>query len=364
MRDIIVLMLPTGRTIYLSPSFNRVTGHHIETNLREELEGFFHPDDFVWLKLVFAHNAAGDGQGLKAALTYRLRHADAHYIWLESQTYLVRDENGLPQHIQISARDVTTRGQAKIAVERKTAELRDANAALEIEVRSRQKLERNILLTIEKKPEQVGLQLHDKLGQDLTGIALLTKTLAQRLAGHSPGEADFARQISVLVNRTIGHTRMIAHGLAPYKWGNDGLVGALRQLAGDVDSLDPVKCAACFPQAVVISDQVVVLSLYRIAQEAVNNALKHRKAGKIAAGLTSTGRDIALAVFDNGHGMSQHNGKERAENQQHFHSIRHCGRAIDATLYIGEGKVGGTIPRVTWRNAAFSKLPVTEKESR
>ena len=76
MRDIIVLMRPDGKTIYLSPSFIHVTGHDIEGSLREEVASFFHPDDFVWLQEDFARCAAGNGR--QATLTYRFRHAAGH----------------------------------------------------------------------------------------------------------------------------------------------------------------------------------------------------------------------------------------------------------------------------------------------
>ena len=363
MRDIIVLMQPDGKTIYLSPSFTTVTGHDIESSLREGAAGFFHPDDFVWLQQDFANCVAGNADVQRATLTYRFRHADGHYIWLEGQLHLVRDAEGAPQHIQISARDVTARRHAEIAVERTTQELKNANLALEMEVRGRQELERNILLTIEKELEQVGLELHDELGQDLTGIALLTKTLSQKLAEKKLGEADLARRISELVNRTIGHTRMIAHGLSPYIWGNDGLVGALRQLAHDVDSLQAVKCETRIPTAVTIADEVVAVTLYRIAQEAVNNALKHSKAGKIRIALTSTNRGIDLTVSDNGVGHNPTDGG--AENELGLRSIRHRCRAIDATLSIGKGNLGGTMVRVTWRDADFRASPpsANQKES-
>ena len=186
---------------------------------------------------------------------------------------------------------------------------------------------------------------------DLTGIALLTKTLSQKLTDKKLGEADLARRISELVNRTIGHTRMIAHGLSPYIRGNDGLVDALRQLAHDVDSLQAVKCETRIPTAVTIADEVVALTLYRIAQEAVNNALKHSKAGKIRIALTSTSRGIDLTVSDNGVGHGLTDGG--AENEHGLRSIRHRCRAIDATLSIGKGNLGGTMVRVTWRGTKF-----------
>ena len=360
MRDIIVLMKPDGQTIYLSPSFTRVTGHDIETSLREEVASFFHPDDFVLLQQHFARCANGDSQF--AALTYRFRHAEGHYIWLEGQLHLVRNEQGLPEHIQISARDVTSRRLAEVAVEAKTRELKAANTALEIEMRSRQELERNILLAIEKELERVGLELHDELGQNLTGIALLTKTLAQKLAGKNPDEARLAGRISELVNRTIGHTRMIAHGLSPYIWGSDGLAAALRQLANDVNSLEAVKCDARIPTAVTISDEVVARTLYRIAQEAVNNALKHSKAEKIRIALTRTSRGIELIISDNGIGRPQAEGD--ADNQHRLHSIRHRCRAIDATLYVGEGKLGGTMVRVGWCGVEPRKPPSQARQKK
>ena len=359
MRDIIVLMRPDGKTIYLSPSFTRVTGHDIASSIEEEAEQFFHPDDFVWVQTEFARCVIGDGQ--PATLTYRFRHAGGHYIWLEGQMHLVRDEKGLPTHIQISARDITSRRQAEIAVEGKTLELKEANEALEIEIRGRQELERNILMTIEMESARVGLELHDELGQDLTGIALLAKMLAQKLGEKSLEEAQLANRISELVNRTIGHTRMIAHGLSPYIWGNDGLAAALKQLAHDVNSLESVKCDARIPTAVTIDDEVVALTLYRVAQEAVNNALKHSKAEKIRIALTRTSRGIELTISDNGIGQQQ--AEDNSENQHGLLSIRHRCRAIDATLSIGKPRLGGTIVRVMWSSTDSRKSPAPAKES-
>ena len=359
MRDIIVLMRPDGKTIYLSPSFTRVTGHDIASSLEKEAEQFFHPDEFAWIQADFARCSKGEGR--QSALTYRFRHADGHYIWLEGQLHLVRTEEGTPAHIQISARDVTSRRQAEIAVEGKTLELKEANEALEIEIRSRQELERNILMMIEMESARVGLELHDELGQDLTGIALLTKMLAQKLGEKSLEEAQLASRISELVNRTIGHTRMIAHGLSPYIWGSDGLAAALRQLAHDVYSLGSVKCDARIPTAVTIDDEVVVLTLYRIAQEAVNNALKHSKAEKIRIALTRTSRGIELTVSDNGIGQAQT--EDNSADQSGLLSIRHRCRAIDATLSIGKPRLGGTMVRVMWRSAESRKPPTPIDEN-
>ena len=149
---------------------------------------------------------------------------------------------------------------------------------------------------------------------------------------------------------------MIAHGLSPYIWGDDGLVDALRQLASDVNSLEAVKCDTRIPTAVIITDEVVALTLYRIAQEAVNNALKHGKASKIRIALTRTNRGVELAVSDNGIGHTF--AEQDVESQPRLHSIRHRCRAIDATLSVGLGRLGGTMVRVAWRSVETRMSPL------
>ncbi|MEQ1516486.1 MAG: PAS domain S-box protein [Usitatibacteraceae bacterium] len=83
MRDIIALLAPDGKTLYLSPSFTRVTGHGADTSLRENPESLFHPDDFLRAKEAFTRCVLGDGK--ETARSYRFRHADGHYLWFENQ---------------------------------------------------------------------------------------------------------------------------------------------------------------------------------------------------------------------------------------------------------------------------------------
>ncbi len=250
-----------------------------------------------------------------------------------------------------TGQDITDRKRAEESLANRTRELATINACLEDEVARRQQLERDFLVAIENELAQVGLELHDDLGQDLTGIALLTKALEGKLHAHGLDESADAARISALVNRTIKHTRMISHGLSPYIWGSGGLVPALKQLASDIDSLGVVSCSADLTM-VDISDEVAARNLYRIAQEAVNNALKHGHAKHIRIKLEQQGVDVHLRISDNGvaradiHSLSLLN-----DTDTKFHSIRHRASAIDGALLIQHGRHGGTEVHVRWTAA-------------
>jgi PAS domain S-box-containing protein len=253
-----------------------------------------------------------------------------------------------------TGRDITARHLTELSLARRTHELAQTNAALEEEVLSRQRLERDFLLAIEMELAQIGLELHDDLGQDLTGIALLTSALSRKLReqGH-PGNAEAAR-ISELVNRTIKHTRMISHGLSPYIWGSTGLVAALKQLASDIDTLGVTQCETSLEQ-VDIADEIVARSLYRIAQESVNNALKHSQASRITISLHAKAGGVELIIRDNGRGSTAQAAAIHATTQpgdRKFHSIRHRASAIGADLSIGDTNAEGTTICVYWKPAS------------
>lgn len=362
MQDLISLHSPDGRVLFVSPSFTTLTGHGVERVLNRTPLRLLHPEDLHWCSRRFL--SLMSGREVPAALTYRLRHRDGYYLWLESQISMVRDVQGRLLHAQVASRDVTDRRNAELAVERKTRELARANRQLEVEVQQRQELERNILMTIELELAQVGLELHDELGQDLTGVALLTKSLERRLVEKHPEFAADAGRISELVNRTIRHTRMISHGLSPYIWGSDGLVAALIQLANDVDSLGVVDCRTKIDPDISIRDEIVARSLYRIAQESTNNALKHSRAQTITLSLTQRGQGVQLLIQDDGVGGTGVELPANGEGSSRFHSIRHRCSAIGAALTVRHGRHGGTSIKVRWQpNTQLSHDPsVTRQE--
>ncbi len=250
-----------------------------------------------------------------------------------------------------TGQDITDKKRAEESLANRTRELATINACLEDEVSRRQQLERDFLMSIENELAQVGLELHDDLGQDLTGIALLTKALERKLQSHGIGETQDAARISTLVNRTIKHTRMISHGLSPYIWGSGGLVPALKQLANDIDSLGVAACVAELA-TVEINDEIAARNLYRIAQEAVNNALKHGQARNIRIKLAQMGSEVQLCVSDDGTARPDISGLAlKDDSDTKFHSIRHRASAINGALLIQPGRQGGTEVIVHWTSS-------------
>ena len=358
MRDLISLHAADGKLLYVSPSFRTITGHDLSAIVGTSARHLLHPDDAIWVRKRYLQLIRG--QDVPPRLTYRLLHRDGHYLWLESQITMVRATGGLLLHLQIVSRDVTDRRQAEIAVEKKSVELAKTNRRLAVEVRERQELEREILTTIELELAQVGLELHDELGQDLTGIALLSKSLERRLAEKGWSDAVEAAKISELVNLAIRHTRMISHGLSPYIWGTDGLVAALSQLASDIGSLGVVECETMLDNDISIEDEIVARSFFRIAQESINNALKHSRAQRLTLSLRKFKDGVELTISDNGVGPAGMTGS--LETGGRFHSIRHRCSAINAVLTVRPRKGGGTVVRVVWHARAPLPTPASHAE--
>ncbi len=174
------------------------------------------------------------------------------------------------------------------------------------DITRRMELEREILAISEREKRRIGQDLHDELGQQLAGIEFVAQSLAGRLSALSPAAGAQAEEITRMVQRAMVHTRELAHGLSPIGLETDGLVPALRELAGSTKRIFRIDCRFRCKKQVMIQDHSVGIHLYRIAQEAVSNAIKHGKARRVDIGLTAYGDRIVLAVSDDGIGIPKH----------------------------------------------------------
>jgi len=171
------------------------------------------------------------------------------------------------------------------------------------DVTERKDLERQILEISSREQRRIGQDLHDALGQDLTGLAFLLSSLEKKLAGKKLAEADDAARLVRLVNKAIGQVKSLARGLAPVDLGADGLREALYQLAAHTRSVFGIDCNLEYDDAVQIEDRTVAGNIHRIAQEAVSNAVRHSGASEIRLSLRSTAGRISLEVTDDGIGI-------------------------------------------------------------
>jgi PAS domain S-box-containing protein len=171
------------------------------------------------------------------------------------------------------------------------------------DITDRKRLEKQTLEISEREQRRIGHDLHDGLCQQLAGIELMSEVLEQKLSRRSKTAATQAGEITRNVRDAIRHTRSLARGLSPVTLEADGLMIALRELAENTQKIFRVACRFHCDPPVSIHDPAVASNLFRIAQEAVSNAIKHGKAGRISIDLAAARGRISLQVDDNGAGL-------------------------------------------------------------
>jgi PAS domain S-box-containing protein len=171
------------------------------------------------------------------------------------------------------------------------------------DISERKRLERTILNISEREQRRIGQDLHDGLGQHLTGIAFMSKVLQEKLSEESIPESTDAAKIVKLVNDAIRKTKELARGLLPVVSEAPGLMSALKQRAGELEDLFQIRCRFECEEPVLIGDVNVATHLYHIAQEAVNNAIRHGKSKSILIRLCNKEGQGELSIEDDGDGF-------------------------------------------------------------
>jgi signal transduction histidine kinase len=220
-----------------------------------------------------------------------------------------------------------------------------------IDITERKELERTILEISAREQRRIGQDLHDGLGQYLTGIAFMAKVQAEKLAERHAPEAADARKIVGLVNDAILKTRELSRGLLPVVSEAQGLMSALQLLAGEFQDLFKVNCRFQCDNPVLIHDETKASHLYHIAREAVNNAVKHGQARNISIHMERTGSRGTLTISNDGTPIAEP-------------PPRHTGVGIHIMNYRA-GMIGGTleIRRAGAQGAMVTCLfPLNEKD--
>jgi PAS domain S-box-containing protein len=203
---------------------------------------------------------------------------------------------------------VTRSGERRLIAWSRTV-LRNSAGELEyviasgIDITDYRRLEQEVLRVSEVERRSIGQDLHDGLGQHLTGIELLVQALEQKLPQKHQPEAA---RISHHVREAIRQTRALARGLSPVELEANGLMSALQELADNIGNMFRISCRFHCPQPVLIADNAAATHLFRIAQEAVSNAVRHGQARAVVIALTA-GNEVRLSVKDDGRGLPPEN---------------------------------------------------------
>ncbi len=215
-----------------------------------------------------------------------------------------------------------------------------AIATTERDITERKELEKELLAVREKEQKLIGREMHDSMGQILTGIAVKSKGLELKLKSKSLRESADAAQICELASEAIAQTRCLARMLYPVDIETGGLISALHGLASSTKDLMKISCRFRCKDAVPIRDPMTAQHLYRIAQEAVTNAAKHGKAKNIRIELTSTKTSTTLKVTNDGRAFPKTLAKNKGMGLK---LMKYRAQMIGGMLGVGRGRKGGTV---------------------
>jgi signal transduction histidine kinase len=208
-----------------------------------------------------------------------------------------------------------------------------------MDVTERKRLEEQILHISELEQRRLGQDLHDGICQRLTAIELKTQTLVQMLDKRGRDAVAQAEEIAAHMREVIAQTRSLARGLSPFILESEGLTSALRELAANSARLFNVNCLFHCDSPAVGIDQGTATHLYRIAQEAVTNAVKHGKAASIEIHLSFKDDRLVLTVSDNGVGLTKAPG---AGPGMGLRTMQYRAGMIGAALLVQSQAKGGT----------------------
>lgn len=203
----------------------------------------------------------------------------------------------------------------------------------------RKELEKRVIDAATDEQRRIGQDIHDGIGQELTGLRYMAQTHAESLARQSSPDAKTAERMTVWLATVQEQLRAIIRQLVPVEVDQLGLVAALRGLAKQTQESHDLACEFQCPQPVTVADAALATHLYRIVQEAVMNAVRHAQAAHIRIELIEDDATLRLQVTDDGVGI-----RSTAEKSSGIglRSMAYRAGLIGATLAVAAGKQGGT----------------------
>ncbi|NIL96869.1 MAG: hypothetical protein GTO62_06935 [Planctomycetales bacterium] len=217
------------------------------------------------------------------------------------------------------------------------------------DVTERKRLERELAEVTAREQQRIGGELHDNLGQQLTGIGLLARGLQHKLQNNGSAQAATASELADAVTVAQQQLRLLLRGLMPVEVDASGLATALAELAEQTKRMCAVTCTLDCTEPVAVNGAATATHLYRIAQEAIHNAVRHAEAQQITIRLASENGTLTMEIHDDGSGIS---GPGQESHGMGLRLMNYRAEIVGATLDIQPAAGKGTI--VTCRLSSTS----------
>lgn len=208
------------------------------------------------------------------------------------------------------------------------------------DITERKELEQKILELSEEEQRRIGQDIHDDLCQQLAAIGCLAQVVHQKLRQTGSEHAASMSEIVHLVSQANARAREMSRGLVPVVLESEGLMSALGELANGTEKIFRVSCRFWCDRPVLVRDNKTAVQLYRIAQEAVGNAIKHSHADRIEIQLSAADGRLSLRIRDNGVGIPDHSpGRGTGLG---LLTMTHRAKMLGGRLAVGPDALGGT----------------------
>ncbi len=317
-RCVILLLDPTGKVIRFNPYFEAISGWSLdEAQGLDWFNNFVPENERPRIRKLFR---AAVGNQRTAGNINGILCKDGSIRQIEWHDAILRTEQGETIGLLCSGQDIT----------------------------DRRWLEQQLVSISEEEQRRIGRDLHDGLGQELTGLAMLAESLSLDLHDKNLPEASTADKIARLIENALHQIRTISKGMTFIDIESRSLASSLEQLANHVSELYGIKCSLdCDCDIEVDSDQST--HLFRIAQEAITNAVKHGKATEINLKLSQTYSLLKLQIADNGTGFQT--SREASFSGLGIHTMRYRCDSMGGKFQLDSTPGNGTI--------VTCELPVT-----
>ena len=313
-QDLIVILAFDATIEFINVAGARVLGRG--AGIGASIFEFVHPEDLPRAKELFRKLVGDPSAGLVTNAVVRNPHDDGTCRWLEFTGTSMLDLPAV-RGILLIGRDITERKQ----------------------------LEQRLTGLVNQEQHRIGQDLHEGLGQDLTGIALTIRSISTSLRRANPPNAAALEDVLQHVNQAIETVCTLAHGLAPVNRDRGGILFALQTLASQATTTFgvTVRFVSQVSSPLTIGEHVAN-QLFRIAQEALTNSVRHGKATTVVVRLAVTEHSIRLTISDDGCGFPAN---VRNSTGMGLRIMDYRTRAIDGTVTFGTCRGGGA--RVTVR---------------
>jgi PAS domain S-box-containing protein len=258
---------------------------------------------------------------------FRFKLKSGRYVWLDDTFTVVPGPDGqylyqvgfgsvIEERKNLEKMLVQAKEQLEEKVAVRTAELQEANESLQDLILARRELEREMLEISERERRFIGRELHDGLCQQIVGVQCMFEALRHRLASHSRVVASELKMIRDFMQDAVMQMRNLSRGLCPLSLAPEAVGAALATLAAQTSVLYKIDCRYAGSTSVCISNPDAALHVYRITQEAVQNAIKHGQAKVIQITLTDSSSHLHVNVENDGRPIDKGPSARHAANKR------------------------------------------------